>query len=222
VAGNVNSEQVLQLARKWFEPIAAGEATRRNLPQEPPQAEERKLTVKRDVPQDSIYKAYHMCARTDSDYYATDLISDVLSRGNSSRLHKSLVKEKKLFSEISAYVMGDYDKGLFMISGKLSEGVTVDQAEAAIAVEVEKIRTELVDEKELEKCKNKVESTLIFSEMDVLNKATNLAVAELLGDANDINKEAEKYQRVTATDIRRVAGEILCPENCSTLYYLRN
>lgn len=222
VAGNVRSDEVMALAQKWFEPIPAGEPTRRNLPQEPPQQEERKLTVKRDVPQDSIYKAYHMCARTDADYYATDLVSDVLSRGNSSRLHKSLVKDKKLFSEISAYVMGDMDKGLFMISGKLSEGVTVDQAENAIDVEVQKIRRDLVDDKELQKCKNKVESTLIFSEMDVLNKATNLAVSELLGDANDINKEAEKYQRVTAEDIKRVASEVLRKENCSTLYYLRN
>ena len=222
VAGNVNSDQVLALAKKWFEPIAAGEPTRRNLPPEPPQTEERKLTVKRDVPQDAIYKAYHMCARTDADYYATDLISDVLSRGNSSRLYKSLVKDKKLFSEINAYVMGDFDKGLFLISGKLSEGVTVDQAENGIAEEVEKIRNELVDEKELQKCKNKVESTLIFSEMDVLNKATNLAMSELLGDANDINKEAEKYQRVTPADIKRVANEVLRAENCSTLYYLRN
>lgn len=222
VAGNVNSEQVLALAKKWFEPIPAGEPARRNLPPEPAQTEGRKLTVKRDVPQDAIYKAYHMCARTDADYYATDLISDVLSRGNSSRLHKSLVKDKKLFSEISAYVMGDFDKGLFMISGKLSEGVTVDQAEEGIAKEVEKIRHEPVGDRELQKCKNKVESTLIFSEMDVLNKATNLAIAELLGDANEINREAEKYQRVTAADIRRVANEVLRDDNCSTLYYLRN
>jgi len=221
VAGKVDRKQVIELAEKWFEPIDGGEETKRNLPAEPAQKEERKLTVNRDVPQDAIYKAYHMCARNDADYYATDILSDVLSRGNSSRLYKSLVKDKKLFSELSAYVMGDIDKGLFVISGKLSEGVSVDMAEAGIESELQKIKTELVDAEELQKCKNKVESTLIFSEMDVLNKATNLAVAELLGDANEVNREAEKYQAVTAEDLKRIANEVLRKENCSTLYYLK-
>jgi len=132
-----------------------------------------------------------------------------------------LVKDKKLFSELDAYVMGDFDKGLFVVSGKLSDDVTVEQAEAGIEVELQKIRTELVPKDELEKCKNKVESTLIFSEMDVLNKATNLAISELLGDADLINQEAEKYQKVTVEDIKKAANKILQKENCSTLYYLK-
>lgn len=222
VAGNVESKHVIELAQKWFEPIPSGKKTQRNLPPEPEQLKERTLTVKRDVPQDAIYKTYHMCSRTDPDYYTVDLISDILSRGNSSRMYKSLVKDKKLFSEVSAYVMGDMDKGLFVISGKLSDGVSVEEAEAGIEEELRLIRNEKVSDEELQKCKNKVESTLIFSEMDVLNKATNLAVAELLGDANEVNKEGEKYQRVTATEILRVANEVLRKENCSTLYYLKN
>ncbi len=222
VAGDVDSKQVIELSQKWFEPIPSGEKTKRNLPVEPPQTEERKLTVYKDVPQDAIYKTYHMCSRNDTDYYTVDILSDVLSRGNSSRLHKELVKDKKLFSELSAYVMGDMDKGLFVISGKLSEGVSAEQAEAGIEVELQKIKNELVGEEELQKCKNKIESTLVFSEMDVLNKATNLAVAELLGDANEVNREGEKYQKVTAADIKRVANEVLRKENCSTLYYLKN
>jgi zinc protease len=221
VAGNVDTKNVLQLAEKWFEPIPPGKATVRNLPVEPKQTEERKLTVHKDVPQNAIYKAYHMCARTDEGYHTVDIMSDVLSRGNSSRLYKELVKDKKLFSELDAYVMGDFDKGLFVISGKLSDGVTVEQAEAGIEVELQKIKTQLVPKDELEKCKNKVESTLIFTEMDVLNKATNLAISELLGDADLINKEAEKYQKVTAEDIKRMANEVLQKENCSTLYYLK-
>jgi len=221
VAGNVDAQEVLKLAQKWFEPIAAGEITKRNLPVEPKQTEERKLTVHSDVPQDAIYKAYHMCARIDDDYYAVDMLSDVLSRGNSSRMYKALVKDKKLFSEISAYVMGDMDKGLFVVSGKLSDGVSVEQAEAGIEAELEKIKTEVVATEEFQKCKNKVESTLIFSEMDVMNKATNLAISELLGDANLINREAESYQKVTVADVQRVAKEILRRENCSTLYYLK-
>ncbi|MGZ3863538.1 MAG: M16 family metallopeptidase [Bacteroidia bacterium] len=222
VAGDVDTKNALKLAEKWFEPIPAGKAAVRNLPAEPRQNEERKLTVHKDVPQNAIYKAYHMCSRIDEEYHTVDIMSDVLSRGNSSRLYKELVKDKKLFSELDAYVMGDLDKGLFVVSGKLSDGVTVEQAEAGIESELNKIKTELVPQAELEKCKNKVESTLIFTEMDVLNKATNLAISELLGDADLINKEAEKYQKVNAEGIKKMANEILRKDNCSTLYYLKN
>ena len=221
VAGNVDRENVIQLAEKWFEPIEAGKATVRNLPVEPAQTEERTLTVHRDVPQNAIYKAYHMCARVDKEYHTIDIMSDILSRGNSSRLYKTLIKDKKLFSEINAYVMGDFDKGLFVISGKLSDGVTVEQAEQGIEAELQKLRTELVAADELQKCKNKTESTIIFSEADVLNKATNLAISELLGNANLINEETEKYQQVTAQGIKDIANKILKKENCSTLYYLK-
>ncbi len=221
VAGNVDRENVIQLAEKWFEPIEAGKATVRNLPVEPVQTEECTLTVHRDVPQNAIYKAYHMCARVDKEYHTIDIMSDILSRGNSSRLYKTLIKDKKLFSEINAYVMGDFDKGLFVISGKLSDGVTIEQAEQGIEAELQKIKTEIVPADELQKCKNKTESTIIFSEADVLNKATNLAISELLGNANLINEETEKYQQVNAEGIKAVANKILQKENCSTLYYLK-
>ncbi|MBS1647238.1 MAG: insulinase family protein [Bacteroidetes bacterium] len=221
VAGNVEKETVLHLAKKWFEPIEAGAKTIHKLPQEPIQTEERSLTVYRDVPQNALYKAYHMCARIDEEYHATDMLSDILSRGNSSRLYKELVKDKKLFSDISAYVMGDMDKGLFVISGKLSEGISVEQAEQGIEEELHKIKTILVSEDELQKCKNKTESALLFSEADVLNKATNLAISELLGDADLINQESQKYQKITAQDIKKAANQIFQKENCSTLYYLK-
>ncbi len=221
VAGNVELEQVKRLAEKWFEPIPAGEKPKRNLPVEPPQTEYRSLTVERDVPINSIYRAYHMCARTDAEYHTVDLISDILSRGNSSRLYKNLIKDKQLFSDIHAYVMGDFDKGLFVISGKVNDGISVEAAEAGIDAEIAKMQNELVSEEELQKCKNKVESTVTYSEADVLNKATNLAISELLGDANLINLEIENYQKVTAEQIKEQANKILQKTNCSTLFYLK-
>jgi zinc protease len=220
VAGNVELKQVKQLSEKWFGPIAAAEKPERNLPVEPKQTEPRRLTVERDVPADSIYKAYHMCSRKDDEYHTIDIMSDVLSRGNSSRLYKSLIKEKQLFSEISAYVMGDFDKGLFVISGKTPDGVKMEDAEKGIIEELERIKKELVSEEELQKCKNKVESSVTFSETDVLTKATNLAISELLGDAELINKEIEKYAAVTLEKIKTQANLILDENNCSTLYYL--
>ncbi len=219
VAGNVELEQVKQLAEKYFAPIPKGSTNNRNLPKEPAQTEERSLTVEREVPLDSIYKAYHMCSRFDKEYYAVDLISDILSRGNSSRLHNNLIKDKKLFSDIQAYVMGDFDKGLFVISGKPTKGVSLEQADEAILQELEKIKTELVNADELTKVKNKMEASHVFGEVDILNKATNLAVAELLGDAEKINEEVGKYLAVTAEQIKLQATTIFTKENCSTLFY---
>lgn len=221
VAGDVEVDQVKRLAEKWFEPIDAGVKPTRNLPVEPPQTEYRSLTVERDVPINSIYRAYRMCARTDAEYHTIDLISDIMSRGNSSRLYKNLIKDKQLFSDIHAYVMGDFDKGLFVISGKINDGVTIEQAEAGIDAEIAKMQNELVAADELQKCKNKIESTVTYSEADVLNKATNLAISELLGDANLINLEIENYQKVTAEQIKEQANKILQKTNCSTLFYLK-
>ena len=221
VAGDVEVDQVKALAEKWFEPIPAGEKSPRNLPAEPPQTEYRSLTVERDVPISSIYRAYRMCARTDEEYHTVDMLSDIMSRGNSSRLYKNLIKDKQLFSDVNAYVMGDFDKGLFVISGKINDGVTIEQAESGIDAEIAKMQNELVSENELQKCKNKIESTVTYSEADVLNKATNLAISELLGDANLINQEIENYQKVTAEGIKEQANKILQKTNCSTLFYLK-
>jgi predicted Zn-dependent peptidase len=220
VTGNVTTEQVKKLAEKWFEPIPAGVKQERKLPVEPKQTEARKLTVERDVPIDSIYKVYHMCSRYDEEYHATDLISDVLSRGNSSRFYKSLIKEKKLFSDVSAYVMGDFDKGLFVISGKLNPNVSMQDAEMGIEAELDLIKQNLVSDNELQKCKNKIESTITFSEADIMTKATNLAISELLGNANLINEEIDRYTKVTAQEMKHVANELFRNENSSTLYYL--
>ncbi len=222
VAGNVQIDDIKALATKWFEPIDAGIKPTRHLPAEPKQTEARKLTVERDVPANSIYKVYHMCSRRDEEYHTIDIISDILSRGNSSRLYKTLIKDKQLFTDINAYVQGDFDKGLFVVSGKISDGVSVEDAEKGIIAEFEKLKTELVNEIELQKCKNKIESTVVFSETDVLTKATNLAISELLGDADLINQEIEKYGNVTAEKIKQQANLILNETNCSTLYYLKN
>lgn len=222
VAGNVELEKVKELSEKWFGSIPSQPKAKRSLPLEPPQNEFRELTVKKDVPANAIYKTYHMCSRYDKDYYATDILSDILSRGNSSRLYIALVKNKQLFSEINAYVSGDFDPGLFVISGKLNDGVDVKEAEKAIDEELEKMKELTITADELQKCKNKIESSITFSETDVLTKATNLAIAELLGDADEINKEIEKYNAVNLDQLYKVANKIFQKTNCSTLYYLKN
>ena len=219
VAGDVTIEEVKRLSMKWFAPIESREVSKRNLPKEPRQEEARTLKVERDVPVDIIYKAFHMCARLHANYFATDLMSDVLSRGNSSRLYNSLVKEQKLFTDIDAFIGGDLDEGLFYFGGKLADGVSMEQAEAGIDAETEKLKTVLVSQDELTKVKNKVISAHLFSELNVLNKAMNLATSELIGDANLVNMQLDLYDAVKPQQIMEIAKDIFRQENSNTLYY---
>jgi predicted Zn-dependent peptidase len=219
IAGDIDLKHVEILSDKWFGPIISAEKPARNLPEEPVQKEKRELKVGRNVPFDAIYKAYHMCDRKDEDYHATDLLSDILCNGNSSRLFTRLVKEKRLFSEIHAFISGDIDKGMLIVNGKLIKGVSMEEVEEAIHEEISHMASNLIEENELQKVKNKIESNLEFSEMNVLDKAMNLSYSELLGDANLINEEKTKYQAVTMEQVHRIATDIFRPDNCSTLYY---
>ncbi|MDY0904350.1 pitrilysin family protein [Pedobacter sp. CFBP9032] len=220
VGGNVKTEEVKKLAEKWFEPIPAGDKYERNLIQEDTQTEARTETVKANVPLNAIYVSFKMPGRLNADYYAFDLLSDILSRGQSSRLYNSLLKEQKLFSDINAYISSSLDAGLFIVEGKLVEGVSIETAEKAIWAELDKLKAEVVSSDELTKVKNKVESVLVFSEMSLLDKAMNLAYYELLGDANLLNQEAKEFLKVTADDIKRISNETFGRAQSSTLYYL--
>ena len=160
-----------------------------------------------------------MCNRKHPDYYAYDMITDVLSNGRSSRFVRSLIQEQKLFTGIDAYISGSIDDGLLQITGKPAQGITLEQAEQAIWEELERMKTVPVDDHELEKVKNRYESEQIFSNMNYLNVANNLAFFELIGKAEDINDEVKKYRSVTASQIQHVASRCFVAENCSVLYY---
>jgi zinc protease len=219
VAGNTTTEQVKRLAAKWFSPIPAGNVPKRQLPQEPPQTEARSEHVEADVPVSALYKVWHMCDRLSPEYYTTDLLSDVLGRSKSSRLYHQLVEEQRILTSVSASILGSIDKGLFTISAKPAEGISLEQADKAVSEVIAAIQSDLLAEDELQKVKNQAESTLIFGEMEVLNRAMGLAYATVLGNPDLINQEADKIQAVTAADILQVAQQILQPDNCSTLYY---
>ncbi|MBI5370819.1 MAG: insulinase family protein [Sphingobacteriales bacterium] len=220
VAGNVTVEKVKALAEKWFGDIPSGEKYVRNLPQEPEQQEARRLEIKANVPLDAFYKTWHIGSRLDQKYYITDLVTDILSGGGSSRLYQSLVKEKKLFSNIDCSHSGSTENGLLSIEGKLVKGVKIEDAEKAVEAELDKIRNELVSESELQKVKNKTESMIAFEDMSVMNRANSLAYYEILGDAAWMNFELQKYGKVTAEDIRRESRAIFREENSNTIYYL--
>lgn len=219
VSGALSFEDAEQLANKWFGSIERRSIAAADIPKEKKQQEARFLEVERDVPLNAIYKAWHMVERHHPDYYASDLISDLLCSGPSSRLYQKLVKEKQLFVEIDAYISGDVDPGLFHISGKLSPDVTYDIAEKAIADELHKLCSDEIGKRELEKVKNKVEANLLFGEISYLNTAMNLAYYEMFSTIEDVNTEVTHYRSVTKEDVRRVACDVFRESNCSTLHY---
>jgi zinc protease len=219
VAGNVTFDQVKELSEKWFGPIETREKYVRELAVEQKQTELRKLEVERDVPSDALYMAFHMSNRLNPRFYLADMLSDVLSTGKSSRFTKRLVLEKHLFTELDAFILGSSDAGLFVISGKPKEGVSLEEAYAEVRLELEILQKELVTEYELQKIKNKMESINIFGEMSVLNKAMNLCSFELVGDAEMINQQMDNYTSITPRDLQEEAMEIFQEENCSVLFY---
>jgi predicted Zn-dependent peptidase len=219
VAGKVTSARARQLAEKWFGDIPSGVRYRRQLPHEPKQNEARKLTVKAPVPLDALYKCYPMAARTEPGYYVADLITEVLGGGGSSRLHQSLIKEKKLFSQIDCYHTGSNDPGLVVIEGKLIKGVSMETADQAVQEELEKLKAAPIPEKELTKVKNKTESAILFEDMSVMNRANSLAIYELLGDVNMMNTELQRYQAVTAEEVQETSRQLFDLHNSNTLYY---
>lgn len=218
VGGNVKTDEIKTLAEKWFGGIKPGEKYIRKLPKEPVQTKKRTLEIKANVPLNAIYKAYHMDKRMGKDFYATDLLSDLLGRGQSSRLYQKLVREKKIFNSISAYCMGSIDEGLFVVDGKLNDGITFKKAEDAINEVILHLQTDIL-ETELQKVKNQAEASLVMSEIELLNRCMNIAFVANMGDVEMINKEAALIQNVSEADIKRVAKTIFTEENSSVLYY---
>ncbi|HQF02229.1 MAG TPA: pitrilysin family protein [Bacteroidales bacterium] len=220
VAGNVKVDEVQSLAEKWFSSIKNNGENKRNLPDEPKQTEPRFLEIERDVPANVLYKAWKMHKRTHPDYHSVDLLSDILGNGKSSRLYRRLVMEKGIFTDIDCFITGNFDPGLFVIAGRPSKGIKIKEAEKTLMDEIDIIQNEVPDDIELQKVKNKLEARLTLSKVNVLNKAINLAFGEILGDAELINSEIDKYNAVSTDKIRDVARRIIQPEQCSTLYYL--
>lgn len=220
LSGHIDIDESLQLAEKWFGTIPNRQVNKPLVPQEPKQTAFREKTVEREVPDTALYLAFHMADRRSRDYYVCDLISDVLSNGNSSRMYQKLIKEQKLFVELDAYVSGDHDPGLFIVSGKLAGGVTIEDAKKAIWKELNHIQNELVSVVELEKVKNKLEANLVYAQMNYLSMAQELASFENIERAELVNDQLDFYRSISSADLMQMAQKLFQPTNCSQLNYL--
>ena len=220
VVGNIDSQEVFELAEKWFGSIPKYRGVRDLIPSEPCQSEFRKCVVKRDVPHRLLFRAYRMCGRLSDDYYACDLLSDLLSNGRSSRFFRNILVKGDLVSSIDASITGDFDDGAFLIKAMLLPGSSYDAVEHAIDAELAKLVTGDVRKSEIEKSANKFESNLLFSNLNNDERASNLAYYEMLGNADMINQEPEKYRSAGSVDnLEKVAEKLFSPTNCSSVYY---
>jgi len=219
LTGNINLDLAFRLCQKWFGPIGKRTIQSRNLPVEPIQNAERILIIEKDVPSTALYKVWHIGSRISQDYNTLDLITDLLAGGESGRLNTKLVRDKKLFSEINAYLTSDIDPGLIFIQGKLMKGISIKQAEDAINEVLESLQEKKGIREEMQKVKNKFESSTVFANTGIINKAMNLSYYELLGNADLINKEVEANKKVSQDMVMEAARKYFVASNCSTLYY---
>ena len=219
IAGNFDKKEAMQLCEKYFGRVEKGNEIVRERIKEPVQTQKRELRVKRNVPQSAIYISFPMASRLENEYYAFDLLSDILSNGRSSRLYNRLVKEEKLFTEVNAFITGDVEEGLFVLTGKYADNVNLEEGKDALMRELHKISNEEIDAQEFQKVKNKFESTMAFSQIKNIDIAMNLCYFEHLGNIEQINNEVNSYQNLTVEYVQQVAKKSFKEEKSNILYY---
>jgi predicted Zn-dependent peptidase len=219
IAGPISIKRMKELAMKWFNDIPSGKTIKKNYTSEPPKKEARRKQSQAEVPVDAIYMTFPCPARADKAFYAVDLLSDIFSNGPSSRLIHRLTRENKYFNQIDCYVTGDFDPGLIVFEGRPTEKISLQDAEEIISKEINELKNQLIESAELQKWKNKAESTLVLSEMGIQSKSMNLGFFEALGNADLMNAESEIYQSLTAEEIQQAAKVWLRDDQKSVLTY---
>lgn len=219
VAGNVHYDKVIELVEKWFGDILAGTPVCKEYPRELPQTAARIQIVERPVPSDVLMKGWHMCDRMHPDYYACDLLSDMFGTGQSSYLYQHFVTEKKLFTDISASIMGTTDEGLFLISGRPVEGVSIEDADAALCSYLYGFMPDKNFTHDLLKVQNRAEAVLLNNEIKIDDRATNMAVGETISNVEYFLDERQHYFDVTEEQMLRLISEMLTENKSNTLYY---
>ena len=219
VSGDFESEKVFALAEKWFGGIADTQYPIAPIPQEPEQTEVRSLEVEREVPATTIVIAFHMGNRLSHDFFLGDMTSDLLAGGDSARLYERLIKIKRMFASVNAYISGDVDNGMFVFTGQLLPTTTEAEAEAVFWEEIDELKSGKISDYELEKVKNKFEANTLFGELNVMNKAMNLGYYQMIGDLELINREVDIYRSLMREEVADFSQRTFRKDNSSTLIY---
>ena len=222
ISGKFDPKTIVDTVEKWFGNIPKRNFDKATLVIEPEQTEFRQKILKRAVPSNALYMAFHMPARLDKDFMAYDILSDVFNGGRSSRFYQNLIKNENHFSHVDAFISASEDPGLFIIEAKLLDDTDLDEARALIWKELENVKSTLIDNEELQKAKNGLISSVMYSEVSILHKAINLAYFEMLDDASLINNQEQAYNEITVEDLQRIAQSTFKKENCSEIIYIKN
>ncbi len=219
ISGNVHFEEIVPLVEKWFGPIPAGPALMRKYPQEDCPTQHRMYKVKRDVPADMLFKGWPTCGRLDADFYAYDMLSDLFGSGQSSYLYKKFVIEEGIFTDLSAYISGTLDPGIFIIGGRPAEGVSIEEADRKLNDFIYQLPENSISSNDLQKVKNRVESIILQNDIKIEDRSSSLAVAESFSCAEDFNDETNRYFAVTEEQINTLCHKMFRQEQEATMYY---
>lgn len=222
IAGDINKPQVKKWIEKYFAEIPVGtKPMNRPTVKEPIKNKEVRDTIYDNIQLPGVMMGYHTPAQGTPDSYAVSMLAQILSQGKSSRLQKSIVDEQQKAIFVGAFPFPTEDPGMALMFGITNMGVAIDELEASINKEVEKVQTELISEEEFQKLKNQIESDMVTANSKVEGIAENLAnYFVYYGDANLINTEVDRYLKVTREDIKRVANEYFRKDNRVVLHYL--
>lgn len=220
IGGDFELEYIKEIVHKWFDNVPVKNVKKRNLPTEPEQRKRRERTVYRNVPIDAIYMAFRYYDSSFKDYYTFDLITDILDDGRSSRFYQNLVKNKKIFSEVAAYVIGSHEQGMVVFTGRPEENISVYEAEKYLWEEIDKLKNVLVDKKDIEKTINAIEFGFEYIKTRIDSKVDILATCETIQDASLVNRQEEIYSAITPEIIKDAANRVLDKNKVSVLYYL--
>ncbi|WP_339902734.1 pitrilysin family protein [uncultured Cyclobacterium sp.] len=219
IAGKVNFEEVKARVEHWFDEIPRGKTAPKTILSEPLQDSKRRKQVFANVPTEALYKVYKIPGRLENNYLTCDLISDILGFGRSSLLEKKLIKNSSLFANCQAYVLGNIDPGLLVITGKMEKGVTAEEAEKELDKTLEDFKNEPIDPTNLQKIKNQAEAMQTYESVSLLGRAMKLAYYAYLGDPLLMNAEFDRKMAITVDEIQLATQKYLRDELSSVVYY---
>lgn len=222
IAGDVEANGVKMLVEKYFGGIPRGKRPTLTVTAvEPPQSREYRETVPDNVELPAVFQAYHIPEEGSSDYYALQLLADILVTGESSRLYKRMIYDEQIASEVSVDIEGREHPGMLVIYSIANTGQKPDTLESVIWQELDKIKKAGVTERELQKVKNKTEAAYVSRLQANSGKADLLAhYYTFFGNAELINAEIERFLKVTPENVQRVARKYLATENCVVFHYV--
>jgi zinc protease len=219
IAGDFEPEAALALVQHYFGMIRPAQLKPFNTPDPAPQTAERRdsmLDPLAELP--AFHIDFHIPKDRDPDHYPLELLSIVLGDGESSRLYQKLVKEKEILQEISVSTDGRRGPDLFSFWAICAAGQKPEAARTLIFDELKSVAQKGISARELEKAKNRIRAEFVFGLQSNLSRAQHLAEYEVyFGDAGLLLGELERYQAVTADDVKRVAGQYFAPTNRTIL-----